>query len=163
MALQNTDSVRMMEKFNIIANKTFEDIRGTKNIRAITGSIWSAFSVANPDPLVAGGMALMIFTQFSTHAKYAALLVIFIWVVILIGGGNKYSKTPLQEQLQRILGLEASMFGTPKRIQAQRSTRIAVLAVKKPGGREHATTFANYNRPHGEFSGAPKPSIIMLM
>lgn len=55
-----------------------------------------------------------------------------------------YPTKPLKVGLQEVLGADTTMFGSAVHTGAQRSTRVAVLAVKNRG--RTACAIANYNR-----------------
>lgn len=148
MVLPNMDSVKMAERFKTITHKAFQSARGMKNIKAVANGIWSALCTANPDPIVASSMALLTLSNTGAAAIQATLIVTAGLITNMFISGSIYPESPLQQQLQALLGPETSMFGSARHTQVQRSTRVAVIAVKKGG---HATIFANYNRPHSEF------------
>lgn len=145
----NLDSVEMMERFKIITNKAFESARGMKNIKALINGIWNAFCAANPDPIVASSMVILALANAGAAVIQASSIVAACLITNIFMSGSIYAEGPLQVQLQKLLGPETSMFGSARCTKVQRSTRVAVMAVKNRG---QATTFANYNRPHSELS-----------
>lgn len=139
----------MMEMFRIITNKTFESARGMKNIKMFINNVWAALCTANPDPIVASSMAALVLANAGAAVLQAGSIVAACLITNIFMSGSIYAEGPLEEQLQRLLGAQTSMFGSARHTHVQRSTRVAVVSVKNRG---QATTIANYNRPHSEFS-----------
>lgn len=139
----------MMGKFRIITNRAFESARGMKNIKALVNSVWAALCTTNPDPVVASSMVILAVANAGVAVLQAGTIVAACLITNIFMSGSIYAEGPLQEQLQGLLGPQTSMFGSARRTGVQRSTRVAVIAVKNRG---QATTIANYNRPHSEFA-----------